>query len=239
VVDIDAARGIADRLAAVRVRVEDAARASGRDPSSVRVLLATKTQPLDLVRAAILAGGTLIGENRVQELVDKGPGLTDLTCEVHLIGHLQSNKVNQVLPWATCVQTVDSVDLARRLASRASDAGRVLDVMIQVNVSGEESKFGVPPASARHLVEHVVALPGLHLSGFMTVGARSTDAHVIRSGYARLRDIRDETAGSGLAGTADAVELSMGMSEDLELAIAEGSTMVRVGTAVFGARPVP
>ncbi|HUX70689.1 MAG TPA: YggS family pyridoxal phosphate-dependent enzyme [Cellulomonadaceae bacterium] len=238
-VDIDAARGIADRLAAVRVRVAESARAAGRDPGSVRVLLATKTQPLDLVRAAILAGGTLIGENRVQELVDKGPGLTDLSCDVHLIGHLQSNKVNQVLPWATCVQTVDSVDLARRLAARATDAGRVLDVMVQVNVSGEASKFGVPPESSRDLVARIAALPGLHLCGFMTVGARSPDAHVIRSGYARLRDIRDATVGSATAGTADAVELSMGMSEDLELAIAEGSTMVRVGTAVFGARPTP
>ncbi len=238
-VDADAARRISDRLAAVRVRVRSAAEACGREPSSVRVLLATKTQPLDLVRAAILAGGTLIGENRVQELVDKGPGLTDLSCEVHLIGHLQSNKLNQVLPWATCVQTVDSVELARRLASRASDAGRVLDVMIQVNVSGEESKFGVPPASAADLVRQVVALPGVRLCGFMTVGARSSDTDVIRSGYARLRAVRDETVGSAMAGTADAVELSMGMSDDLELAIAEGSTMVRVGTAVFGARPTP
>ena len=235
-VDIDAARIIADQLAAVRRRVAAGAEAAGRDPSSVRVLLATKTQPLDLVRSAIIAGGTLIGENRVQELVEKGPGLTDLTCEVHLIGHLQSNKINQVLPWATCVQTVDSVDLARRLAARATDAGRVLDVMIQVNVSGEASKFGVPPASSRELAARVAALPGLHLSGFMTVGARSADAHVIRSGYAQLRDIRDATAGSGLAGTDDAIELSMGMSGDLELAIAEGSTMVRVGTAVFGDR---
>ena len=115
----------------------------------------------------------------------------------------------------------------------------MLDVLIQVNVWAEESKFGVRPASARDLVGHVVALPGLHLAGFMTVGARSADAHVVRSGYARLREIRDETAGSGLPGTAGAVELSMGMSDDLELAIAEGSTVVRVGTAVFGSRPVP
>ncbi|MHB1489332.1 hypothetical protein GALL_380880 [mine drainage metagenome] len=234
--DIDPARGIADRLGVVRRRVAAGAEVAGRDPSSVRILLATKTQPLDLVRSAIIAGGTLIGENRVQELVDKGPGLTDLTCEVHLIGHLQSNKVNQVLPWATCVQTVDTVELARRLAARATDAGRVLDVMVQVNVSGEASKFGVPPESSRDLVARIAALPGLRLCGFMTVGARSADAHIIRSGYARLRDIRDATAGSGMAGTADAIELSMGMSGDLELAIAEGSTMVRVGTAVFGDR---
>ncbi len=238
-VDIDAAHGIADRFAAVTRRVAHAAEAAERDPGGVRILLATKTQPLEIVRAAILAGGTLLGENRVQELVEKGPGLLDLTCDVHLIGHLQSNKVNQVLPWATCVQTVDSIEIARRLASRASDAGRVLDVMVQVNVSGEPSKFGVPPESSRGLVARVVALRGLRLCGFMTVGARSADPHVIRSGYARLRRIRDEIAGSGMAGAADAVELSMGMSDDLELAIAEGSTMVRVGTAVFGARPTP
>lgn len=238
-VDADAARGIAARLAEVRDRVAEAVDAAGRAPGTVNVLLATKTQPLALVRAAVLAGGTLIGENRVQELVDKGPGLADLSPEVHLIGHLQSNKVNQALPWTTCVQTVDSIELARRLATRALGAGRVLDVMVQVNVSGEESKFGTAPAAAGDLAARVAELPGLRLRGFMTVGARSTDERIVRSGYARLRDIRDATVGSAAAGTADATELSMGMSGDLEAAIAEGATMVRVGTAVFGARPAP
>ena len=234
-VDIDAARGIADRLAAVRVRVEDAARASGRDPSSVRVLLATKTQPLDVVRAAILAGGTLIGENRVHELVDKGPGLADLTREVHLIGHLQSNKVNRVLPWTTCVQTVDSVDLARRLASRASDAGRVLDVLIQVKTATEDSKQGLDPAQLPAFLDSLRQYDSLRPRGLMTLATHSDDAGEVRRCFRRLRECRDQAAALGHV----LPRLSMGMSGDFPLAIAEGATEIRIGTAIFGQRTYP
>jgi len=236
-VDDARAAGVAARLSEVHQRIADAERAAGRPAGSVRLLLATKTVPVTLVRAAIAAGAALIGENRVQELVAKGPELAGLPVEIHLIGHLQGNKVSPALRWASCVQSVDSPEIAARLAQRSADAGRVLDVLVQVNVSGEETKFGVLPAAASDVVGEVATLAGLRLRGFMTIGANSPDSGLVRAGYARLRGLRDAVVGSGGTGTRAATELSMGMSGDLELAIAEGATIVRVGTAVFGTRP--
>jgi pyridoxal phosphate enzyme (YggS family) len=235
--DFARAAGVAARLDRLRTRVADAERAAGRPAGSVRVLLATKTVPAALVRLAVDAGADLIGENRVQELVAKGPELAGLPVELHLIGHLQANKVSPALRWATCVQSVDTAEIAVRLAERSVDAGLLLDVLIQVNVSGEATKFGVPPAAASDLATRVAALAGLRLRGFMTIGANSPDPGVVRAGFAELRSVRDIVIGSGAAGTARATELSMGMSGDLELAIAAGATIVRVGTAVFGTRP--
>jgi len=246
--------GIPARLAAVHDRVADAARAAGRDPREVRVLLATKTQDAEAVLTAVRAAldladaagddrPVLVGENRVQELVAKAPALADLVTagrvEAHLIGHLQKNKVNAVLASATAVDSVDSSALAGALSARCERDGRSLDVLVQVNVSGEESKSGVAPSEAEVLAAEVAALPGLRLTGFMTIGARSDDDAEVRAGFARLRAIRDDVVASGAPGTAGATELSMGMTGDLELAVAEGATVVRVGTAVFGARPAP
>jgi pyridoxal phosphate enzyme (YggS family) len=246
--------GIASGLAAVRERVDDAATAAGRDPADVRILLATKTQDGATVREAVAAAAehaaeagdarpVLVGENRVQELVAKAPDLDDLVSagllEVHMIGHLQRNKVNATLATASCIETLDGSPLAEALSARCVRDGRTLDVMVQVNVSGEESKYGVAPDAAAALAADVAALEGLRLTGFMTIGAFSADATVVRAGFARLRTIRDEVLAGGAPGTADARELSMGMTGDLELAVAEGATIVRVGTAVFGARPRP
>ncbi|MGV8966913.1 MAG: YggS family pyridoxal phosphate-dependent enzyme [Cellulomonas sp.] len=227
--------GVELGLAQVRGRIAAAELAAGRPAGSVRLLLATKTVPAALVRAAIGAGVDLIGENRVQELVAKGPELAGLDVEVHLIGHLQSNKVSAALRWATCIETVDSPELATRLASRSADAGRVLDVFVQVNVSGEATKYGVVPAAARDLAAEVATLPGLRLRGFMTIGLNSPDEGAVRAGYAHLRELRDAVVGQGGA-TAQATDLSMGMTRDLDLAIQEGATIVRPGTAVFGPR---
>lgn len=230
------ASSLAARLAAVRERIARAAQAAGRDPSEVRLLLATKTQPVELVLAALDAdeaarhadvglAPVLVGENRVQELVAKGPALAG-RAPLHLIGPLQSNKVNAALRWATCVESVASLDLAERLATRAE----ALDVHVQVNVSGEPTKHGVPPDEALALVRDVAALPALRVTGLMTVGANSPDPDVVRAGYRALRRLRDAVADLGVR------ELSMGMSGDLELAVAEGATVVRVGSAVFGPR---
>ena len=229
--------GVVLGLAQVRDRIAAAELAAGRPAGSVRLLLATKTMPASLVRAAIRAGADLIGENRVQELVAKGPELAGLPVEIHLIGHLQGNKVNPALRWATCVQTVDSLEIASRLSESSGDAGARLDVLVQVNVSGESTKYGVPPADASGLAAQVAALPGVRLRGFMTIGANSPDPGLVRAGFARLRDLRDDVLASGGPGTHEATELSMGMSGDLEAAVAEGATIVRIGTAVFGARP--
>lgn len=229
---------IGDRIAAVRERIDAACAAAGRDPREVRLLLATKTLDADRVLDAVRAGADLLGENRVQELVAKGPALAELEHrpEVHLIGHLQSNKVNAALRWADCLESVDSLDLAERIAARCAAADRTLDVMLQVNTSGEPSKFGASPEDAPELAVQVAALPGLRLRGFMTIGANTPDERLVRASYARLREIRDAVLASGAPGTDTARELSMGMSRDLEQAIAEGATIVRVGTAVFGSR---
>jgi PLP dependent protein len=228
---------VPDAFARVRARVDAAARAAGRDPAEVALLLAVKTVPAARVRAAIVAGGTLLGHNRAQELTAGEPALTDLAHTTHFIGHLQSNKVNQVTRWVDCVQTVDTLALAERLDRSRAD--RPLDVLVQVNTSGEETKSGVAPAAAPDLAAAVAALPALRLRGFMTIGANSPDAGRVRASYDALAQVRAEVAAAGAPGTEAATELSMGMSGDLEPAIAAGATIVRVGSAVFGSRPSP
>lgn len=230
---------VAERWRAALERVASAAVAAGRDPGEVRIQLASKTMPADVVRAAVEAGATLLGENRVQELVAKAPELADLAPTWHVIGPLQSNKVPAALRWAASVDSVADLDLAERLSRRCAATDRDLEVMVQVNVSGEATKSGVDPAGAPALARAVAALPRLRLTGLMTVGLRSDDPAAVAAGYARLRALRDELLASGAPGTADARELSMGMSGDLEVAVAEGATIVRLGTAVFGARAYP
>ncbi len=236
------APSLPERYRAVANRVAAAARAAGRDPGEVRIMLATKTQPVDVVQAAVAAGADLLGENRVQELVAKAPAVRAAALagrvRVHLIGPLQTNKINAALAAADCIETLDSPTLARAVSDRCVRDGRRLEAMIQVNVSAEATKSGVAPDGAVALARAVAGLPGLRLTGFMTIGAHSRDAALVRAGFARLRAIRDEVLASGAPGTADARELSMGMTGDLELAIAEGATIVRVGTAVFGSRVV-
>jgi pyridoxal phosphate enzyme (YggS family) len=243
----DPAGDLAEGLAAVRARIAAACDAAGRPRDAVRLLLASKTVPAARVRAALLADAAacaadpslrpvLLGENRVQELVEKAPALTDLSPDWHVIGPLQSNKVNAALRWAGTVESVASLDLARRLSDRCLDRPRPLAVHVQVNVSGEPTKHGAHPDDAHALALEVAALPGLRLTGFMTVGANSPDEHEVRAGYALLRALRDAVLATGSPGTTDAVELSMGMSRDLEAAVAEGATVVRIGSAVFGAR---
>ena len=227
---------IAARARAARAAVDDAATAAGRDPTSVRMLLATKTQPVERVVEACAAGFRLLGENRVQEAVAKSPDLADVEHEMHFIGHLQGNKVNQLLPVITCLQTLDSLALARRVDARLDVLGRELDVLVQVNVSGEESKAGVDPAAAPELLAAVADLPRLRLRGLMTIGLNSPDRGAVRAGYRTLAELA-EPAEHWRAGGGQPVELSMGMSGDFTDAIAEGATMVRLGAAVFGARP--
>ncbi len=228
-------QAIADRLAQLRERVAAAEAAAGRPAGAVRVLLATKTQPAELIAAVLAlpeAAGMLRGENRVQELVAKGPSLAGLAVPTHLIGPLQSNKINAALRWVGGIESVADLDLARAVASRL-EPGRTLEVMIQVNVSGEPTKSGAAPDDAVALALATADLSGLTVTGFMTIGANTPDQSVIRSGYAQLAAIRDHALDAGLI---TATELSMGMSGDLESAIAEGATIVRVGTAVFGPR---
>ncbi len=227
-------------LAEVKARIHVAEASSGRAGAGVRLLVATKTKDADAARAVVAAGGKLVGESRMQELAVKGPALAEAGAEVHVIGQLQRNKAATAVEFASCIQTVDSLKLAERLSRLAAEREKSLDVMVQVNVSGEDSKAGVAPEEALALAADIQALPMLTVTGFMTIGLNSTDEDAVRAGYRRLREIRDTALIESERGAYDlreAWELSMGMSGDLEWAIAEGATLVRVGTAVMGARP--
>lgn len=228
---------ISEGVADVRGRIDRAARAAGR--GQVRLLLAVKTVPAPRILTALSTGVTLIGHNRAQEMRDVEPALAATSHESHFIGHLQSNKVNQVMRWADCVQSVDSAKLALRLDRAAAARQRDLDVFIQVNTSAEDSKAGVAPADLPELVQAVAHAGHLHLRGFMTIGANASDRNRVLASYTALANIRDEVLASGTAGTESATELSMGMSGDLEVAIEAGATMVRVGSGVFGRRSTP
>lgn len=229
-------------LADVKARVHVAEASCGRAGSGVRVLVATKTWDADAAVAAVRAGAVLVGESRMQELEAKGAALTAAGARIHVIGQLQRNKAAVAVRWADCVQTVDSLALAQRLSRLCVEAGRELDVMVQVNVSGESTKAGIEPEDALDFAATVQALPALTVTGFMTIGLNSPVEAAVRAGYRRLREIRDQALILSERGGVDlreAWELSMGMSGDLEWAIAEGATMVRVGTAIMGTRVQP
>lgn len=216
--------GLSERLAAVRSRIERAAERAHRDPARVLLLAVTKIFPAEATLAAYELGLREFGENYVQEFEGKAPVVSGLAgARFHLIGHLQSNKAAKAAELFQAIQTVDSAKLARRL----NDAGRVLDVMLEVKLSEEESKHGVDPAGVPALVEAVRACPNLRLRGLMTMPPWSEDPEAPRAYFRNLRELAEA---HGLE------ELSMGMSNDLETAIEEGSTCVRVGTALFGKR---
>jgi pyridoxal phosphate enzyme (YggS family) len=216
--------GLTANLAAVRARIERAAERSRRDPAGILLLAVTKIFPAEAIQEAYALGLLEFGENYVQEFERKVPSLSGLAgARFHLIGHLQSNKAVKAAELFQVVQTVDSAKLARRL----NDAGRILDIMLEVKLSEEESKHGVDPVGVPALIEAVRACPNLRLRGLMTMPPWSEDPEAPR-GY--FRTLRELAQAHGLA------ELSMGMSNDLETAIEEGSTCVRVGTALFGKR---
>lgn len=219
-------------LQAVRRRVAAAALAAGRRADAVALLAVSKTWPAEAVREAAAAGQRAFGENYAQEGVDKMAALADLDLEWHFIGPLQSNKTRIVATHFDWVHSIDRLRLAERLSAQRDAAATPLNVCIQVNVSGERSKSGVAPAAVRELACAVAALPRLRLRGLMCIPEPSRDEAVLRARFALLRRLRDELEAHGLA----LDTLSMGMSDDLEVAIAEGSTIVRIGTAIFGGR---
>lgn len=223
---------IRKNLARIHEQIHAAAEAAGRDPRDIRLMLATKTQTPETLREALQAGEHLFGENRVQELVPKVDALKDEKITWHFIGHLQTNKVRDVVGRVSCIQSVDRVSLADEVQSVCTRRGTSVNVMIEVNTSGEASKHGIAPSDVWLLINHVRSCSALRIVGFMTIGALSDDEATVRRCFAALRDIRD--AYDAKYGTR--TELSMGMSGDLAWAIAEGSTIVRVGTAVFGER---
>ncbi|MDO5506667.1 MAG: YggS family pyridoxal phosphate-dependent enzyme [Pseudoxanthomonas suwonensis] len=225
--------GIRERLRAVRERIDTACRSAGRDPGEVRLLPVSKTVSETRLRAAWVAGCRWLGENKVQEAQRKWQALGDLPdLRWSIIGHLQTNKARDVARFADEFQALDSIRLAEALERRLQMEGRGLDVFVQVNTSGEASKFGLEPDAVPGFLRELKAFPALRLKGLMTLALFSSDADAVRDCFRCLHRLRERTPGLD-----DARELSMGMSGDFELAIAEGATVVRVGTAIFGARP--
>jgi pyridoxal phosphate enzyme (YggS family) len=227
-------RTILENLHNVHSRISLACRNAGRNESSVRLLLATKTVSPLAIRVAIEAGENLTGENRMKEFALKHDELIDLKHERHFIGHLQSNKVKDALKYVSCIETVDSLELARKLDKHLHEANRSMDIMIQINTSFEKSKSGLNPDDALTFLREILKFETLKVKGFMTIGLLDAEPEKIRPSYARLREIRDIAANEGLV--SPQAELSMGMSGDLEIAIEEGATIVRAGSAVFGNR---
>jgi pyridoxal phosphate enzyme (YggS family) len=228
---------IALRLAGIRARIDAAARSSGRDPSSVRLVAVSKTFPLDAVREAYAAGQRDFGENRVQEALQKISASSDLGIRWHLLGHLQTNKARKAGAVFAMVQSVDSVELLRKLDQAAADAGAAPDLLIQVDLAGEATKHGAPPGEVPRLLDAAAACRAARVTGLMTLPPVPEAPEDARPWFRRLRDLRDGWLASGVP-PAMLRELSMGMSGDFEVAIQEGATIVRVGTAIFGSRHV-
>lgn len=226
---------IAANLEAVRDRISAAARRAGRDPASVRLVAVSKTHPADAVIGAVAAGQGVFGESRVQESREKIPACP-AGLEWHFIGHLQKNKVRQALPLFSLFHSIDSTGLAQAIDRIAGETGKAVEGLIEVNVSGEQTKHGFTPDSLRTDFLSLAKLPGLRIRGLMTMAPYSENPEEARPFFRALRALRDELQNShGLA----LPELSMGMSGDYEPAIEEGATLVRVGSSIFGARPAP
>lgn len=223
---------IQNNLQAVIARIDAACQASGRAPSAVRLVAVSKTFPEQAVRAAAGAGQRDFGENYVQEAMAKMQALADLPLTWHFIGPIQSNKTRPIAEAFHWVHSIDREKVANRLSEARPAHLPPLKVCIQVNVSGESSKSGVAPGELPALAKRVSALPGLELRGLMAIPEPTPDVQLQRQRFRVLRELKDELARAGIA----LDTLSMGMSADLEAAIAEGATMVRVGTAIFGER---
>lgn len=230
---------IQSNLKIIQDRIQSACRRSGRSPEEVQLLLATKTVTAERIRPLIDKGYTLLGENKIQEAVQKNKVLKDKNLQWHIIGHLQTNKVKFITPFVDVVQSIDRIRLAQKLQNRMEfDQRERIDVFIQVNTSYEKSKFGVAPEQALDLIKQVSELPRLHIKGLMTIGILSSKDDKVRDCFKLLKEVQYQARNLQLE-NASFDQLSMGMSNDLELAIEEGSTLIRVGTGIFGKRPYP
>lgn len=230
---------ILHNLEIINNRIKKACEKAGRNPDEVRLLLATKTVSAEHIKTALEHGQTLIAENKVQELKEKYEDLKSTPHENHFIGHLQTNKIKDILKYeVVCVQSLDRLDLAEKLHHRLLSEGKTIDVLIQVNTSAEESKFGVHPDEALELTRKVSEFSTLKIKGLMTIGLFSAETEQVRPCFKILKNLQQEIISKNIPNV-EMTELSMGMSGDLETAIEEGSTIIRVGTAVFGARVYP
>lgn len=226
---------LAANVETIRQRVARACGSVGRSPDEITIVAVAKTFPADHVREATRAGVHDIGENYVQELLRKREVLAAEDIRWHFVGHLQSNKARHIVPWVTAIHAVDSVDLAREIDRRAAQVGRLVDVFIEVNTTGESSKFGISARDTPGFLRALEKFEHLRLSGLMTIGPFLPDPEGSRPMFRALRILRDELAGTGQHNV-DLRHLSMGMTGDFEVAIQEGATIIRIGTAIFGPR---
>ncbi len=222
---------IADNLARVRERIELAAARVGRDPKEIKLVAVSKGQSLERIEQAVAAGVEILAENFVQEA---RPKILKLRGKVswHFVGHLQTNKAKYALELFDLIQSIDSIKLAQEVNRQGGKQGREVPVLVQVNISGERTKFGVERGQALALIKETAAMKNLKLVGLMTIPPLSDDPENSRPYYLSLRKFKEEVAGAGIP----ILELSMGMSADFEVAVEEGATLVRVGTAIFGPR---
>ena len=229
---------IRENLECVKKRISDTAVSIGKVAEDITLVMATKTVDVDRIREAVRNGGHIIGENKVQEALKKHAVLKDEDAAWHFIGHLQTNKVKDVLKFADMIHSVDRIDLVEKLDQRLLKEGRSMEVLIQVNTSYEESKYGVAPEETISLVKEASRYETLKIKGLMTIGLFTNDEVKIRKCFKSLKQIHDSIIQESIEGV-EMKYLSMGMSGDYHIAIEEGANMVRVGTAIFGARETP
>jgi len=223
---------ISDNLINIHSRMQDATHRVGRQVSDVRLVAVSKTYPPAVIQEAWNAGQHVFGENRVQDAL---PKIAELPAEAewHFIGHLQSNKIRKALPAFTLIHGVDNLELAQQINRIAGEMGLTANILLEINVSGEASKFGFSPTDLRQNLEDLLCLPNIRINGLMTMAPYSEDPETARPVFSKLRILRDELAAqSGKA----LQELSMGMSGDFEVGIEEGATIVRIGSSIFGHR---
>jgi len=229
---MDTGVNIKENIAAVRARISAAAQRAGRNPEDITLVAVSKTVEPQRIIEAIDGGITHLGENRVQELVKKYDAIPG-KIQWHLIGHLQTNKVKYIIDKVSLVHSVDSIELAKEIDRRANRRGTVVNILIQVNVAGEETKFGISPDQVEDMIEEIRSYPGIKVKGLMTIAPFAENPEEIRYVFRELNkkyiDIKRKNIDN-----IDMEYLSMGMSNDFEVAIEEGSNMVRIGTAIFG-----
>lgn len=226
---------IIQNIATIHNRKKTACTNCGRDSQGVKLLLATKTVSAEKILIALQTGENLIAENKLQELKEKYKTLKATPHQTHFIGHLQTNKIKEVIKYANCIQSLDRIELAEKIQKRLEFEDKTIDVFVQVNTSYEESKFGIAPEKALDFALQVQQLERLHIKGLMTIGLFSAETEKVRKCFKLLKNIQTQMLKKNIP----VHELSMGMSGDLETAIEEGSTIIRVGTAIFGKRPYP
>jgi pyridoxal phosphate enzyme (YggS family) len=223
-------KDLATRIQSLNERISAASNRCGRSPDSVKTVVVTKTHPAETLQAVLDAGIADIGENKVQELIQKAPLLRGART-LHMVGHLQTNKVGKVVPLVDWIQSVDSERLLQKIDTQCENAGKKINILIQINTSAEESKSGCAPEEALELCEKAAASPHVEFRGLMTIGPLGGSEQQIRQSFIRLREL-----GEKCASLCAPVELSMGMSDDFEWAIEEGATIIRIGSLLLGER---